>query len=195
MYLKISKQISSNNVHKIDVTSCLLYLYTHSDCRMTKTSCLLYLYTHSDCRMTKTSCLLYLYTHSDCRMTRTSCLLYLYTYSDCRMTKTSCLLYLYTHSDCPAYNYNKKYITGYYKITNHPDMMGILPHSCTLSRSKQSHTPHSSNSNYYILHQGGHNLCLPPGTSGGQRNPTDYPPILLVLYSLCKMYWRRTQTS
>ena len=68
-------------------TSCLLYLYTHSDCRMTRTSCLLYLYTHSDCRMTRTSCLLYLYTHSDCRMTRTSCLLYLYTHSDCRMTR------------------------------------------------------------------------------------------------------------
>ena len=81
-------------------TSCLLYLYTHSDCRMTRTSCLLYLYTHSDCRMTRTSCLLYLFTHSDCRMTRTSCLLYLYTHSDCRMTRTSCLLYLYTHSDC-----------------------------------------------------------------------------------------------
>ena len=67
-------------------TCCLLYLYTHSDCRMTRTSCLLYLYTHSDCRMTRTSCLLYLYTHSDCRMTRTCCLLYLYTHSDCRMT-------------------------------------------------------------------------------------------------------------
>ena len=38
-------------------TSCLLYLYTHSDCIMTGTSCLLYLYTHSDCRMTRTSCL------------------------------------------------------------------------------------------------------------------------------------------
>ena len=81
-------------------TSCLLYLYTHSDGRMTRTSCLLYLYTHSDCRMTRTSCLLYLYTHSDCRMTRTSCILYLYTHSDCRMTRTSCILYLYTHSDC-----------------------------------------------------------------------------------------------
>ena len=53
----------------IDRTSCLLYLYTHSDRRMTRTSCLLYLYTHSDCRMTRTSCLLYLCTHSDCRMT------------------------------------------------------------------------------------------------------------------------------
>ena len=34
-------------------TSCLLYLYTNSDCRMTRTSCLLYLPTHSDCRISK----------------------------------------------------------------------------------------------------------------------------------------------
>ena len=80
--------------------SCLLYLYTHSDCRMTRKSCLLSLYTHCDCRMTGPSCLLYLCTHSDCRMIRTSCLLYLCTHSDCKMTRTYCLLYLYTHSDC-----------------------------------------------------------------------------------------------
>ena len=29
-------------------TSGLLYLYTHSDYRMTRTSCLSYLYTHTD---------------------------------------------------------------------------------------------------------------------------------------------------
>ena len=83
------------NFAAINRTSCLLYFYTHSDCRMTRTSCLLYFYTHSDCRMTRTFCLLYFYTQSDCRMTRTSCLLYMYTQSDCRMTRTSCLLYFF----------------------------------------------------------------------------------------------------
>ena len=45
---------------------------------MTRTSCLLHLYTHSNCRVTRTSCILYLYTHSDCRMTL-SRIVFLYT--------------------------------------------------------------------------------------------------------------------
>ena len=78
------------------LTSQLLYLFTHSDCRMIRTSCLLYLCTHSDCRMTRTSCLLYLCTHSDCRMTRTSCLLYMCTHSDCRMTRKTSIVFVFT---------------------------------------------------------------------------------------------------
>ena len=64
---------------------------------MTRTSCLLYLYTYSDCRMTRTSCLLHLYTHSDCNLS--TYIVYTQTHTHTHtLTHSFSLSHTHTHS-------------------------------------------------------------------------------------------------